>query len=99
LQRIALIFVVTALAMWLIFGAAQWYADNSSLPRYCNEPAVAIEHVRKILTFPQAAASKNKRPYAVAAKLLFLIPRLDGETVQNYLDRLRRRIDETCRVP
>jgi len=85
--------------MWLVFNAAQWYADNSSLPRYCNNPAVAIDHVREILTTQKPVGSNSKRPFVIAAKLIFLIPRADGEAVENYLQRLRQRIDETCHAP
>lgn len=98
-QRISIVLAVTALVMLLIFAAAQWYANNSSLPRYCNEPSAAIEHVRKILTTKNPVGEQSKRPYAVAAKLLFLIPRQDGETVQSYLERLDSRIKDACHVP
>jgi len=98
LHRIAAVFAVTAVAMWLTFGAAQWYSDTSALPRYCEEPAAPIEHVRKILTTKEPVGSSSKRPFAVAAKLIFLIPRADGETVDSYLDRLRQRINESCRT-
>ncbi len=96
MRRIAAIFVVAAAAMSLIFGAAEWYADNSALPRYCSDPVAALAHVRQTLAMQSPVGSGGKRPYIVAAKLTFLVPRNSGEAIEPYLNRLRQRIEETC---
>ena len=98
MHRILAMFLFTAVAMLLIFDAAEWYADNSALPRYCESPAETVEHVREILSNAAPIEGKPKRPYVVAAKLIFLVPRGDAESIQSYLERLRRRISESCRV-
>ncbi len=97
MRRILVVFLFTSVTMLLIFDAAEWYADNSALPRYCENPADAVEHVREILSSAAPMDEKSKRPYVVAAKLIFLVPREDTEQMQSYLSRLRRRISETCR--
>lgn len=98
MHRILAVFFITSVAMLLIFNAAEWYADNSAMPRYCENPAGAVEHVREILSSATPMVGKSKRPYVVAAKLIFLVPRQDAEPLQSYLSRLRRRISETCRT-
>jgi hypothetical protein len=98
MRRILVVFLFTSVVMLLIFNAAEWYADNSALPRYCENPAATVENVREILSSAEPANGKPKRPYVVAAKLIFLVPREDAEPLQTYLSRLRRRISESCRV-
>ena len=98
MRRILVVFCFTAVAMLLIFDAAEWYADNSALPRYCESPADTVEHVREILSNAEPTEGTSKRPYVVAAKLIFLVPREDAEPLQSYLERLRGRISESCRV-
>jgi hypothetical protein len=96
MRRILAVFFFTSVAMFLTFDAAEWYADNSALPRYCENPAQTVAHVREILTDPSPGAEKPKRPYVVAAKLIFLVPREDSEPLQSYLDRVQIRIVENC---
>ncbi len=97
MRRILAVFLFTSVAMLLIFDAAEWYADESALPRYCENPAGTAEHVREILSSAAPMSGKSKRPYVVAAKLIFLVPREDAEPMQSYLARLQGRISETCR--
>jgi len=42
------------------------------------------------------AGGDSARPYLVAAKLLYLVPQAEDETVDAYLIRLRGRIDANC---
>ena len=90
------VFGVTAGAMWLIFRFAGWYADTSALPRYCSDPAGAIGLVDDILSNPDPIGEARRRPYLVAAKLIFLVPRQNDETKQDYLQRLRVTISQSC---
>jgi len=96
MRRILAVFLFTSVAMLLIFDAAEWYADTSALPRYCESPAETIAIVREILTSPTPVAGKSRRPYVVAAKLIFLVPREDAEPLQSYLKRVQVRISEKC---
>ena len=96
MRRILAVFLFTSVTMLLTFHGAQWYADNSALPRYCENPAQTVAQVREILTDPSPGAGKPKRPYVLAAKLIFLVPREDSESMQSYLDRVQARIAEKC---
>jgi len=90
------VFFLAGLVMLGAFRFAGWYADNSAIPRYCADPRATIGYVREILTSDTPAGDRKRRPYLVAAKLIFLVPRQDGEAEQDYLDRLLVRITETC---
>ncbi len=96
MRRILIVFGLTAATMLFIFHSADWYATNSALPRYCNNPDETVAIVRKILTSDTPVENQKKRPFIIAAKLIFLVPQEDGETVEQYIPRLRNRISETC---
>ena len=83
--------------MLLAFAYAQQYADNSAIPRYCADREGVIERVGLILTSSEPVGSKSRRPFIVAAKLIFLIPRSEGETVLAYQERLREHLLQVCR--
>lgn len=95
----ALAFGVVAIALMATFHAADWYAKNVSLPRYCGEAEASLSLVDRILTdgdIRLTTRGKAKRPYLVAAKLLYLVPQRQDESVPAYLIRLRREIEATC---
>lgn len=96
MKKLIIVFSLTALIMTLIFSFAGWYANNAALPRYCDNPGASISYVREILTSADPAGGQKRRPYIIAAKLIFLVPRDDGEATEAYLSRLREKIDETC---
>jgi hypothetical protein len=96
LYRIIVVFLLTGAAMLLIFQAAEWYAGNAGLPRYCEKPDQTILLVHEILTSDTPAEGKKRRPYIIAAKLIFLVPQEDAEPVDAYMLRLRERISQTC---
>ncbi len=90
-------FAVAALVLIAVFDAAEWYAERVSIPRYCESPEATLERVRETLSQQRPASDASTRPYVVAAKLIYLVPREDGESLEGYLARLRVRIAETCR--
>jgi hypothetical protein len=96
LGRLALGFALAALTLGAIFNAAEWYADHVSLPRYCDDPEAAVARATRVLSEPRPAAEESRRSYVVAAKLIFLVPRRDGEPVEAYAARLRRQIRARC---
>ena len=82
--------------MFAVFRFAGWYADNSALPRYCENPRATLALVSEILTDSDPAKAEKRRPYIIAAKLIFLVPQADGESIQDYLDRLNTEITSRC---
>lgn len=98
LRRILIVFGLTTAIMLFIFNSADWYANKSALPRYCENPAQAVMIVEEILTNPTPGEGEKRRPYIVAAKLIFLVPQEENETMPDYLNRLRSRISQSCGV-
>ena len=62
MQRILIVFALTAAIMLFIFNSADWYANNSALPRYCENPQQSVEIVREILTTDNPGEGKQRRP-------------------------------------
>ena len=79
--------------------ANQWYAQNIAMPRYCEDPVQTLERVRQLLTEKTPADDnfESRRPYIVAAKLLFLVPRSSEEDGKSYLLRIQQHLEEQCR--
>jgi hypothetical protein len=88
---------VVLLVMLLISAWAQWYGRQVSLPRYCDDPQGTLQHLEKVLYEPRPAGDSTRRPYIIAAKLIFLLPRKSTETVPAYLTRVEAYIQDTCR--
>lgn len=98
MHRILIVFGLTTAVMLFIFNSADWYANESALPRYCENPRQAVAIVEEIITSPTPGEGEKRRPYIIAAKLIFLVPQEQGETMPVYLDRLRSRISQSCGV-
>lgn len=98
MHRILYIFIITGVLMLFIFNSADWYARNAALPRYCENPQQAVEIVEEILTSETPGAGKKRRPYIVAAKLIFLVPQKEDEPMAQYMIRLRDKISQACGV-
>jgi hypothetical protein len=96
MHRVVIVFVLTGGLMLFIFHSADWYANTSALPRYCASPGKTVEIVEEILTSSTPGEGEKRRPYIVAAKLIFLVPQERNETRDNYLERLRLRISQSC---
>ena len=90
------VFAVVTLALLAVFRGAEWYADQVSIPRYCEDPAAAVRLVQRILSEPRPAGAGATKPYVIAAKLIHLVPRHDGEPSAAYVVRLRREIGRRC---
>lgn len=89
--------VLGLLALLLaISGSAQWYGRNVTMPRYCQYPTQAVQHVDALLTTARPAGEGDRKPYIIAARLTFLLPRESDEALPQYLERLRAHIARTC---
>ena len=90
--------VVPVLAALLAISVAvRFYAHEVSMPRYCADPTGAVDHLERIVTEARPAGEDARRPYVVAAKLLFLVPREADEPLGAYLSRVRMHIEARCR--
>ena len=93
LRLIAFVLVLLlGISFWL-----KWYTGAVSLPRYCKNPADTIHYLKKVLSEKTPAKDEARKPYLIAAKLIYIIPQQNGESVPVYLDRLKVRIGEQCR--
>jgi len=81
----------------LISFVSQWHAGQVSLPRYCQQPELALQRLAEIITKIRPAGEGDRRDYIVAAKLEFLVPQAANEPLDAYLMRLRRQLEVQCR--
>lgn len=86
------------LIMLFISQAIKWYSTSVTLPRYCEDPALALHHLEEIITKPAPAGNtrESRRPYIIAAKLIYLVPRGSNESIENYLHRVRTELSMRC---
>lgn len=89
--------VIVLLILLGISSAAQWYSGNVTMPRYCQDPVQTIERVRKVLTQQTPAGDGDRKPYIIAARLTFLVPRESNEALDDYIIRLQIHINKQCR--
>jgi hypothetical protein len=94
--RIAAVFIFFGAVLLFVFNRAEHHADDVSLPRYCVDPDRHVELVEKILREKNPAGDDARRPYVIAAKLIYIIPRRESEPLQSYLLRIRQRILDSC---
>lgn len=104
LLRLSLVVIPLVL---LLATAGNWYAAHVSLPRYCEQPAATLQQLQQLLQeervgerrqiYAEGAKLAERRPYLVAAKLLYLQPRLADEEEQEYLQRLAITLQQACR--
>jgi len=97
MKKILLVFAVTAAVLLLVFSAAEQYAERSAIPRFCADQTGVIKRVGIILTKGEPVGDAAKRPFIIAAKLIFLVPQRENEKVAAYLERLRIHLLQTCR--
>ncbi len=96
MHRIVIVFVIAAAVMSFVFSSAEWYANEAAVPRYCEDHENVIKRVRLILTRNEPVGSGSKRPFIIAAKLIFLVPKKAEESTASYISRLTRHIDRVC---
>lgn len=90
--------IIGVLGLSIAIGiAASWYGERVALPRYCAQPESALTRLRALISDPRPAGEMPRRPYLVAAKLLFLVPRHGNEPLEDYLARVRGRLEAQCR--
>lgn len=90
------VIVPVLLLMLSISFAARWYSQQVSLPRYCEDPDQALIYLQQIITETRPAGEASRRPYIIAAKLLFLLPRESNETDPVYIERVKQHLRIQC---
>jgi len=92
-QLVAVVLVLLlGISLWL-----KWYTGTVSMPRYCQNPYETVQYLEKVLRDKNPAKDQSRRPYLIAAKLIYLIPQLSNESIEDYLQRVQIRIAEQCR--
>ena len=90
--------VVPVLLISLAISAwSSWYGRQVSIPRYCVDTVQTVHILERVLLEPDPAGEESRRPYIIAAKLLFLLPRNQDEPVAEYLRRVRAELESRCR--
>jgi len=84
------------LVMLTISLASRWYARDVTLPRYCDDPEQTLANLRQVLTEQRPAGDEARKPYILAARLMFLLPRDGEEPLDDYLGRVRTHIAGSC---
>ncbi|WP_457676912.1 hypothetical protein [Thiolapillus sp.] len=90
-----LILVILGLLLAISF-AARWYSRHITMPRYCEYSGDILARVRDVLTERTPAGSGDRKPWIIAARLTFLVPRKADEPLESYLHRLQRHIERQC---
>ncbi len=89
--------IIAVLAATLAVSAyANWYSEEVSLPRYCEDPEQSLRLLESVMTQERPAGEESRRPYLIAAKLLYLIPQEESESLSAYQARLRQELVSRC---
>ncbi len=83
--------IIFALSQWI-----NWYSVNVSIPRYCENPKQTLSYLKKIINEKQPAGNEPRKPYLIAAKILYLIPRQSEEPEKVYLKRVHNQLLNEC---
>lgn len=89
--------LVVLVVLLFVFQASGWYAGQVSVPRYCEQQELMLQHLASINTQSRPAGDNSRRNFIVAAKLEFLLPRMADEPVDAYIGRLRILLEQQCR--
>ena len=90
------VFLITSAVLLYISHMADHRASNALLRRYCDDPARHVALVKRILTKDEPAGTGTRRPYIIAAKLIYIVQQEVNEPVQTYLERLHTTIVASC---
>lgn len=89
--------VITVVFMFVLIGSyIRLYSSDVLMPRYCENPAQTLHYLEKVLSEKEPAGNEARRPYLIAAKLIFLVPQQFEESLDDYLYRVRIHIERHC---
>ena len=94
LRFIFIIFLI----MLGISQAVKWYSTSVTLPRFCEDPQATLHHLEELINNPTPAEDSraSRRPYIIAAKLIYLIPQHSNESNSDYLHRVESELSKRC---
>ena len=89
---------IILLIMLLISQAIKWYSTSVTLPRFCEDPESSMYHLEELITkrTPAGEGRLARKPYIIAAKLIYLVPQESNEPNENYLHRVRSELSQRC---
>ena len=98
-KPVRFIFVIL-LIMLGISQAIKWYSQSVTLPRFCEDPELALHHLEEIVSKRTAiiagTGAKSRKPYLIAAKLIYLVPQKSNEKNEDYIQRVRADLSQRC---
>jgi len=90
------LFLAVLALLRLVSATAEWHSRQVLLPRYCDEPEVALARLGALRSAGPQPLDQARRDYMVAAKLEFLVPRAGGESAEVYRLRLLQELKKQC---
>ncbi len=89
---------IILLIMLLISQAIKWYSTSVTLPRFCEDPESSMHHLEELITkrTPAGEGRLARKPYIIAAKLIYLVPQKSNESNTDYLHRVRGELSQRC---
>ena len=90
------VIIPVLLALLSVSLMAQWYARNVSMPRYCEKQQLTLRYLSQLLDNIDTTTTDQRRQTMIAAKLLYLHPREQSESKEEYLSRLRYLMLNQC---
>ena len=88
---IPVVIILSLITIW-----TNWYSQQVSILRYCEDTEQTLLYLKKVVTENRPAGEDAHKPYLIAAKLLFLVPRQGDEPVEEYLDRVKLYLHGRC---
>ncbi len=95
-QLVLIIFLI----MIFISQAIKWYSQSVTLPRFCKDTELSLHHLQEVITRSTPAENNytSRKPYIIAAKLIYLVPQQANEPVADYINRVRKVLNRKCRL-
>ncbi len=88
--------LVVLVVLLLVSLRFQSQIQEVSIPRYCQNTMQTLQLLEAVLTKERPAGNESRRPYLVAAKLLYLLPQQKDETIVDYLNRVELYLTGYC---
>jgi len=90
--------LIILMIILFISQAIQWYSHSVTLPRFCEDPELSLHHLQEIITqhTPELTGRESRKPYIIAAKLIYLVPQKTNESIENYIHRVRQDLSQRC---